>query len=109
MPMSSPGPQGLAEVVDGFLSAFPDMQIVIDDAIAEPDKVAGRGHFTGTHRAVFMNVPATGKQVTVRRIRRNECRFNGIGVEAGARRCRQEWRYVPNRPMESCARAVASI
>lgn len=65
MPMSSPGAQALSEVLGTFISAFPDMQIVLDDVIAEPDKVATRGHFTGTHRGAFMNVPPTGKQVTV--------------------------------------------
>jgi predicted ester cyclase len=65
MPMPSPGPAGLNAVIDGFFAAFPDLQIVIDDVVAETDKAATRGHFTGTHKGTFMNVPATGKSVTV--------------------------------------------
>lgn len=68
MPMSSAGAAGLSGVLDAFFSAFPDMQIVLDDVIAEPDKVATRGHFTGTHRGAFMNVPPTNKQVMVQYI-----------------------------------------
>jgi predicted ester cyclase len=65
MPMSTPGPDGLNQVLDMFLSAFPDMTIVLDDVIAEPNKAATRGYFTATHKGAFMAVPATGKQVTV--------------------------------------------
>jgi len=65
MPMATPGSAGLQQVVQMFTSAFPDMHIVVDDVIAEPDKAATRGHFTGSHRGPFMNVPATGKQVNV--------------------------------------------
>ena len=65
MPMSTPGPNGLHQVLDMFVSAFPDMHIVIEDVIAETDKAATRGYFTATHRGPFMNVPATGKSVRV--------------------------------------------
>jgi steroid delta-isomerase-like uncharacterized protein len=64
MPMSSPGPAGFNQVLDMFVSAFPDMHVVVEDIVAENDKAATRGHMTGTHRGTFMNVPATGKTVT---------------------------------------------
>jgi steroid delta-isomerase-like uncharacterized protein len=59
------GPEGFAQVLGMFRSAFPDMQMHIEDSIAEGDKVATRGYFTGTHTGDFMGIPATGKPVHV--------------------------------------------
>src|SRR4029077_4170915 len=56
MPMTTPGPKGLHQVLDMFLGAFPDMHLGLEDVIAEADKAATRGHFTGTHKGAFMNV-----------------------------------------------------
>jgi predicted ester cyclase len=64
MPMPTAGPEGLNQVVGMFFSAFPDMQIILEDVVAETDKAATRGHFTGTHKGTFMNVPPTGKSIT---------------------------------------------
>lgn len=44
-------------------NAFPDLAIVIDEQIADSDKVATRKTFKGTHRGEFMGVPATGRPV----------------------------------------------
>ncbi len=49
----------------GFLRAFPDSQVTIDDMIAEGDRVATKKTFTGTHTADLGDIPATGKRVTV--------------------------------------------
>jgi predicted ester cyclase len=48
-----------------FLSAFPDLQTVIEESIAEGDTVVRRGFFHGTHQGDFQGIPPTGKQVTV--------------------------------------------
>jgi predicted ester cyclase len=64
-PGPTPGPHGFRQAVEMFISAFPDMHIEVEDVIAEPDKAVSRGHFTGTHRGAFMNVPPTGKSVSV--------------------------------------------
>ena len=45
--------------------AFPDMQVKLEDILAEGDKVACRWTATATHKGEFMGVPATNKQVTV--------------------------------------------
>jgi hypothetical protein len=42
--------------------AFSDIQVTIDDLIAEADKVAVRITFTATHSGPFLGYPATGKQ-----------------------------------------------
>lgn len=44
-------------------AAFPDMEFVIEDMIAEGDKVVSRYALTGTHQGEFMGIPATGKPV----------------------------------------------
>jgi steroid delta-isomerase-like uncharacterized protein len=61
-------PSGAAEFkqfVPAFLSSFPDMQMQIEDLIAEGDTVAGRWRWTATHKGDFMGVPASGKRVEV--------------------------------------------
>jgi steroid delta-isomerase-like uncharacterized protein len=49
----------------GFLSAFPDSRVMIDDMIAEGDRVATKKTFTGTHTGDFGDIPATGNRVTI--------------------------------------------
>ena len=44
-------------------SAFPDMQLSIEDQIAEGDKVATRVVFRGTHQGDFNGIPPTGRLV----------------------------------------------
>jgi steroid delta-isomerase-like uncharacterized protein len=65
MPTPMPGPEGLRQVISMFLAAFPDMQVTMETVIAEADKVAARGYFTGTHTGDFMNIPPTGKPIHV--------------------------------------------
>jgi predicted ester cyclase len=45
-------------------TAFPDSHFMLEDLIAEGDKVVQRYTIRGTHRGNFMGVPATGKVVT---------------------------------------------
>jgi steroid delta-isomerase-like uncharacterized protein len=65
MPAPAPGPEGFKQVMAMFVQGFPDFHLTVEDMIAEGDTVATRGYFTGTHNGEFMNIPATGKQVTV--------------------------------------------
>jgi steroid delta-isomerase-like uncharacterized protein len=61
-------PQGLpgAKLVhQGLLVAFPDQHTVIDDLIAEGDKVVMRFTVSGTHKGPLMGIPATGKGYSV--------------------------------------------
>ena len=46
-------------------TAFPDGIQTLDDVIAEGDKVEARYTFHGTHLGIFMDIPPTGRQVTV--------------------------------------------
>jgi steroid delta-isomerase-like uncharacterized protein len=46
-------------------AVFPDWGVVVEDLIAEGDKVVVRATGRGTHRGEFMGIPPTGRQVTV--------------------------------------------
>ncbi len=46
-----------------LFSAFPDLQVKIEDIFAGDDKVAVRLRISGTHRGEFLGVQPTGKRV----------------------------------------------
>jgi steroid delta-isomerase-like uncharacterized protein len=48
----------------GFVEAFPDLQLTVEDAVAEGDLVAQRLHFEGTHTGEFQGLPPTHRKVT---------------------------------------------
>lgn len=56
---------GLKQVLPAFRAAFPDLQITVEDIIAEGDRVFDRIFWRGTHQGELMGIPPTGKQVTV--------------------------------------------
>ena len=64
-PGTPPGPVGFKQFYGWLRSAFPDLRYVVDDVIAEGDKVVVRWTWHCTHRGDFMGVPPTGKQATV--------------------------------------------
>jgi steroid delta-isomerase-like uncharacterized protein len=49
-----------------LLNAFPDFHITVEAAIAQGNDVAVRWVVRGTHRGELLDVPATGKPVTIR-------------------------------------------
>src|ERR1700761_8075218 len=51
-----------------FVAAFPDLQIVIEDAIAQGDQVAVRWIATGTHTSAGLTIPPTHKKISFRGI-----------------------------------------
>ncbi len=46
-----------------FRSAMPDLKVVIEDMIAEGDKVMVRYTLEGTHEGVLFGVPPTGQRL----------------------------------------------
>lgn len=73
-----PGRDAIRQFYLGYLAAFPDTHIALEDVIAAGDRVACRYRFTGTHRAEVMGVPATGRRVeieglTILRFRDGRC------------------------------------
>ena len=62
---------GLAEVKREyclFRRAFPDLQVTIEDLIAEADQVVIRSRLRATHRGVFQGLAPTGKCIEVEAI-----------------------------------------
>jgi steroid delta-isomerase-like uncharacterized protein len=61
-------PLGRREQVErlmGFRSAFPDIQLTLEDVIDGGDRVAFRTTMRGTHRGEFLGTPPTFRSVEV--------------------------------------------
>lgn len=66
LPGQQQGREGLKDVIGGMRAAFPDIHWVMEEMIAEGDKVVSRFTWTGTHRATFLGIPPTDNKVTVK-------------------------------------------
>jgi steroid delta-isomerase-like uncharacterized protein len=66
---SQVGPKLYKQRVVEFTNGFPDLRFKIEDMIAEMGKVVASWTFSGTHKGEFMEIPATGKNVSVEGIR----------------------------------------
>ncbi|WNZ43217.1 ester cyclase [Leptolyngbya boryana CZ1] len=64
-PGTLPGAEGIRQVVSMFRAAFPDLEITIDDQIAEGDQVCSRATTRGTHQGEIFGIPATGNVVAM--------------------------------------------
>ncbi len=53
------------QFLDTFLKAFPDLQVTVDDLVAEEDKVVARFTVRGTHRGTLMGIAPTGKNIEI--------------------------------------------
>jgi steroid delta-isomerase-like uncharacterized protein len=65
LPGQGPGVEGLKDVLRGLRMSFPDMHWIVEEQVESEDKVVSRFTWTGTHRAPFLGVPASGRSVTV--------------------------------------------
>jgi steroid delta-isomerase-like uncharacterized protein len=65
------GLEAIKEFAAGMREAFPDMEITIEDQIAEGDKVVTRTIGNGTHQGELWGIPATGRKVEVRSVSTN--------------------------------------
>ena len=55
---------GMKSFYTALWGGFPDLQIRIEELVAEGDKVVWRITASGTHGGPFQGLPATGKSVT---------------------------------------------
>ena len=62
---SQVGPELYRRRVLELTSSFPDLRFTLDDVIAEKDKVVVSWMISGTHKGEFMNMPPSGKKVSV--------------------------------------------
>jgi len=76
-PGMPPGPEGAKQYVGGALKKVPDLKVVIEDVIAEDDKVVVRNRWSGTD--------ATGCKL----------HFNGIVIwRIAHRQLAERWAYL---------------
>ncbi|HEY2587049.1 MAG TPA: ester cyclase [Tepidisphaeraceae bacterium] len=57
------GPAAFRIFWNQFGGAFPDMNITVEDLVAEGDRVAARIRFTGTHQGHHLGAAPTGKRI----------------------------------------------
>lgn len=64
----APGLEGYTQMVGAFRSAFPDLRVRNEDVIEEGNKVVVRWTANGTHTGQLMQIPPTGKKVSLKGI-----------------------------------------
>lgn len=62
------GPEAVKANISAFRTGFPDLEWVIEDVIAEGDRVVLRLMLHGTHLGTFHGIAATGRRVTMQEI-----------------------------------------
>ena len=60
------GPDAVRRNVSNYRTAFPDLECVVEQLIAEGDWVAVRVTLRGTHLGPLGDIPASGKSVTMK-------------------------------------------
>jgi predicted ester cyclase len=74
------GLEGRKMFASALLAAFPDLQVDVEDLVAEGEKLVTRYSVRGTHKGDLMGIPATGKEISITGIAID--RFeNGLSVE----------------------------
>lgn len=61
----APGLEVVKQWFTTYATAFPDGRTVMEDVVAEEDRVVTRTTFNGTHLAEIEGIPATGKKVSM--------------------------------------------
>jgi steroid delta-isomerase-like uncharacterized protein len=61
------GIEGASRLLQAYTTAFPDFRLIIEDLLADGDRVVLRWTFTGTHRGPLADIAASGRQVSVPR------------------------------------------
>lgn len=79
--MGSSGREALKEDVRQFRTAFPDSHVKIEEILAEGERVVYRWTSRSTHKGPFMDLPPTGKEVTISGIQ--ILRFSGDRIVEG--------------------------
>jgi steroid delta-isomerase-like uncharacterized protein len=64
------GPSGFKPFFQRFREAFPNLEVIVEDTVAEGDKIAARCRVRGTHKGDSLGVAATN----------NEIEFTGICI-----------------------------
>jgi steroid delta-isomerase-like uncharacterized protein len=59
------GPEGVRQFLLMLRAAFPDLQVTVEDVLAEGDKVVQRWSGHGSHEGELMGLPPSGKRISV--------------------------------------------
>src|SRR4051794_15754999 len=62
------GPQAFRDYYSVMRSAVPDARYVVDDVVAEGDRVVVRWRMLGTQERAFGDIPPTGRAITLKGI-----------------------------------------
>lgn len=65
------GPEGVRIDIAGYLEAFPDLSIVLEEIFDAGESVAYRFRATGTHLGAFLGFTPTGRSI----------RIEGLGID----------------------------
>lgn len=79
-PNQGPGPQGYIDLFTTMRKAFPDMQVDVEQMVADEDNVAFAYTLTGTHKGEYMGIEGTNRSIKVRGMQISRFR-NGKMVE----------------------------
>ena len=80
-PQPRPGVEGLADWAGYMREVIPDLHVIIEDEIAEGDRVVQRLTVRGTPRGEFMGIATTGRPVEFEVIDINRAGPDGRFVE----------------------------
>jgi steroid delta-isomerase-like uncharacterized protein len=59
------GPEGVRQFIVMLRAAFPDLQVTVEDVLAEGDKVVQRWSACGSHQGELMGLAPSGKRISV--------------------------------------------
>jgi predicted ester cyclase len=86
-----PGTEGLKRLIAAYRTAFPDLEMILDDILAEGEMVAFRWSASGTHLGDWSGIPPTG----------NHVRATGITVfRIAGRKVVESWTSIDLGPTE---------
>lgn len=84
IPGLEPTKEGVKQLFQLYRASFPDLRMQVVELLPSGDRVVCRGLATGTHTGeAFMDLPASGKQISVELI--DIVRFDDDG------RCAEHW------------------
>ena len=67
-PDQPPGPAGARQILAELTTAFPDLDIKIEDVLQEGNKVIVRSRISGTQRGALMGFPAKNRKMNIQAI-----------------------------------------
>ena len=65
LPFEVVGPEGVKRLADLLLPGIPDLELPIEDMVAEGEKVLVRLRVRGTHGGDLMGIAATGRKIDI--------------------------------------------